>query len=330
MILKIKSANEFLLAILFKNPTTDAGLYFKPLKSGIIVGNAVSPYQYDVLYQDTKNSYAPEMGNQLDFQSFCSPMAILNISTELFGHILKEKQVFEAQSLPWLNKTQLELDTQPCQIEVSRCYIDSGWYKGGQFLLSKYFEGITIEPVVGKNYCLVIQANSVFTAFNLLNLVALFTHMTNWYGAFLFIDDDFAHKYLRILTNLAHVPYFVFYLFIKKTIKSQQQFLALKPIMEQYLANEGIKADLGQWGTQLIRMNFIIDQLDKTKAVLDIGCGGFAYWRRLNKGHFNANYYAVDKDPAVATHASKIKEIEESGRFDFAESLSELDLKEEV
>ncbi len=60
MILKIRSKNDYLLDILFKNPNTDYGLYFKTLKNGQIVGNAVNKHYYEVVFQDTKYSYLPE------------------------------------------------------------------------------------------------------------------------------------------------------------------------------------------------------------------------------------------------------------------------------
>ena len=76
--------------MLFKNPHTDAGLYFKPLKNGVVVGNAVSAHTYEVVFQDTKYSYLPEESNQIDFQSYCSPLTVLQVCNELFTHLLKE------------------------------------------------------------------------------------------------------------------------------------------------------------------------------------------------------------------------------------------------
>lgn len=296
MILQIKSPNKYLLDLLFKNPETDLGLYFKPLRNGVIVGNAVSAQEYEVIFQDTKNSYMPEESNRLDFQSYCSPLAVMNICTELFAHILKDKEEFFNTPVTWLGITQGAADTEACTIFVPTFYIHSSWYRDGQFLLSRYFKEVTVTPVRGKNFSLTITAASVFEAFNLLNLVALFTHMTNEYGQFTYIDDSFAAKYVRILTNITSVPYFIFYLYIKRTVKSMKQFEQIKPVMEQYLAARGIDASLTFYGTQQDRQHFITAQLNPEIPILDIGCGELGYYKRMMNLGFKAHYYAVDED----------------------------------
>ena len=56
MILQIHSQNPHLLDLLNKNPHTDLGIYAKSLRNGQLIGNAVSAYQYDVVFQDTRYS----------------------------------------------------------------------------------------------------------------------------------------------------------------------------------------------------------------------------------------------------------------------------------
>ena len=77
MIIKITSPNDHLMDILFKNPDTDFGLYFKPLKNGQIAGNIVDKHHYEVVFQDEKYSYLPEDCNQIDYQSYCTPLTSL-------------------------------------------------------------------------------------------------------------------------------------------------------------------------------------------------------------------------------------------------------------
>lgn len=296
MIIKIKSDNNYLFDILYKNPNTDNGLYFKSLKNGQIVGNAVSKNYYEVVFQDTKYSYLPEDSNQIDYQSYCTPLAVLHICNELFNHILKGKEEFKNKDISWLNITQGEADTESCTIEVPSFYIDSSWYKNGKFLLSKYFEGIAIEQQSNRIVKLTISAKSIFEAVNLLALVALFTHVTNDYAVFVFIDDSLAQKFGRILTNIDNVPYFVFYLFIMRAVKSPRQFEELKPIFEEYLAKYNLKADLVMQGTYQQRILFISKQLELDIPILDIGCGEFTYYKKMMNLGFTAPYYAVDTD----------------------------------
>jgi hypothetical protein len=297
MIVKINSTNQLLADILHKNPQTDEGLYAKPLKSGIVIGHVASANEYEVLFQDKGNSYTDDRSNQLDFQSHCNPLIILNISTELFSHLLKEKKEYEIQEIKWLNGvTRGQADTESCTINVPVFYINSSWFRNGVFLLEKYFKGITVQQSVGNNFSLTITGSTVFEAFNLLNLTALFTHLTNIDAFNTFIDDSFAQKYLRVLTNLERVPYFVQYLFIKRAVKNKAQFAMVKPVLETYLAEYGIKADLTNEDTQRSRLGFITEETGIDHPVLDIGCGEFAYYKRLvNKG-MEHSYYAVDRN----------------------------------
>ena len=217
MILKIKSENPYLLDILHKNPNTDFGLYAKNLKNGVVIGNCVSPKEYEITFQDSKYSYLPEDSNAIDFQSYVSPLVVLHISNDFLGTLLKPRTEYLASSMKWLDKSYQELDNQFCTIEVLSFYINSSWVKGNEFLLSRYFPNVSVQHKVGRNYHLTIEGKTVFEAVNLLNLISVFVHITNNYGPFTFIDDSFAEKYTRLLTNLEDVPYFVFYLFIKKS-----------------------------------------------------------------------------------------------------------------
>ena len=88
----IQSENNHLLDILYKNPATDLGLYCKELRNGVLIGNAVSANEYHCLFQDTKNSYLPDEGNPIDFQSYCSPLLALNMATEFFNHLFKSNE----------------------------------------------------------------------------------------------------------------------------------------------------------------------------------------------------------------------------------------------
>lgn len=297
MIITIYSTNPLLADILHKNPQTDEGLYAKPLKSGIVIGHVASPNDYEVWFQDKGHSYTDDKSNQLDFQSHCNPLIVLNISTELFSHLLKEKTAYEAGAITWLDGlTRGQADTMPCKITVPVFYINSSWFRDGVFLLEKYFKGISVQQSVGNNFRLTITGATIFEAFNLLNLTAMFTHLTNMDAFNTFIDDSFAQKYLRVLTNLERVPYFVHYLFIKRAVKSKAQFALVKPVLEAYLAQYGIHANLTNADTQQSRLGFITEETGIDYPVLDIGCGEFAYYKRLvNKG-MKRPYYAVDRN----------------------------------
>ncbi len=330
MIIKIKSSNDRLLDILYKNPETDNGLYFKSLKNGHIVGNTVDKNHYEVVFQDSKYSYMPEDANQIDYQSYCSPLTVLHICNELFGHVLKNKDEYHNKSIAWLGITQGEADVEECTIEVPSFYIDSNWFRNGRFLPTKYFNEVQVEQQSARIFKLTISAKSVFEAFNLLALVSLFTHITNDYGIYTYIDDQLAQKYGRILTNIDNVPYFVFYLFIMKAVKSERQFKELKPIFENYLSNYGLKADLVLQGTYIQRIQFIVSKLELDIPILDIGCGEFTYYKKMMNKEFSATYYAVDKEERFERLAENISRRYDAENLIFLTSLEQFDIQDSV
>ena len=124
MIIKLKSDNKYFLDILYKNPNTDKGLYLKELKNGILIGNVIAENEYHCVFLDGKNSYLPEEGNQIDFQSYCSPLLALNMMTEFFNHLYKENEVLNETVISWLEKSYNEIDTEKCTIEVPTFFID--------------------------------------------------------------------------------------------------------------------------------------------------------------------------------------------------------------
>ena len=320
MILIIKSENEKFLDILHKNPSTDEGLYLKELKNGILIGNAVSKNEYHCLFQDTKNSFLPEEGNQIDFQSFCSPFLALNIGTEFFAHLYKENTVLNETVISWLGKTYQEIDNQPSTIEVATFFIDSGWYKNDNFLLSNYIAGISVTPKIGNNFELKITGNSVREAIQKFSMVALFTHFTNRYAIYTYIDDSFIQKYITVFTNISGIPYFVFYLFIKRIMRSPKQFDTFKPQLEAYFNNE---VQFVFTDTHQSRKEFICNKINKNEDVLDFGCGEMQYFKKLLKQGLTANYYAYD-EVDFKPNADKIIEIYKVDNLNWVANIEEI------
>jgi len=330
MIIKISCQNDYLMDILYKNPDTDFGLYLKPLKKGQIAGNIIDKHHYEAVFQDEKYSYLPEESNQIDYQSYCSPLVVLHICNELFSHILKSRDEFAQKEILWLQRTQSEVDTVPCHIEVPSFYIDSNWFRRGRFMLTKYFSGVQVEQQSNRIFKLTITAPTIFEAFNLLCLVSLFTHSTNDYGLFTFIDDSLAQKYGRILTNILDVPYFVFYLFILRAVKSEKQFYDLKPVFEKYLSNSGLQVDLKWHGTKQQRILFISSQLDIETPILDIGCGELEYYKKMMKLGLKKDYYAVDKEEQIETLCRNIAKRYEENNLLYFSSLNKFSSQDKL
>ncbi|MEP7093487.1 MAG: hypothetical protein ABI793_05450 [Flavobacterium sp.] len=320
MIIKLKSENKYLLDILYKNPNTDEGLYLKELQSGTVVGNAVSENEYHCVFLDGKNSYLPEEGNQIDFQSYCSPLLALNIATEFFNHLYKENKVLDETMISWLEKNYDQVDTDKCTIEVPTFFIDSGWYKNDKYLLSKYLDGILLKHKIGNNYELRIEGETVREAVQKFSLVALFSHFTNRYAVYTFIDDYFIQKHITMFTNLVGIPYFVFYLFIKRIMRSPVQFEKFKPQLEAYFDDE---VQFVFTDTHQSRKEFICGKINFEETVLDFGCGELQYFKLLLKRGFTQEYYAYD-EVDFRPIADKIQEVEKADNLRWIEKLEEL------
>lgn len=327
MIIKIKSENQYLLDVLHKNPNTDEGLYMNLLKNGVAVGNAIDANHYDVLFQDNRNSYMPDDSNAIDYQSYCSPLVVLDILSGLFPHLTKSKEAYWVKEIKWLEKPYSEIDNQICEIEIPTFYIHSGWVNGDAFLLSKYLPQVSVTNKVGHNYRLKIKAENIFEAMNILSVVSVFTHITNRYGVFTYIDDAFSKKYARILTNINNVPYFVFYLFIKRTVKAESQFLEVKPIFEAYLKESGIQASLIHYSTHQARIKYIVDRIDISLPILDIGCGELLYFKSMMRKGFFQSYIAVDEDEKFEAMAVQMANRYKTNALDFYTDLDQVDIE---
>lgn len=320
MIIKLKSENKYFLDILYKNPNTDQGLYLKELKNGIVIGNAISSTEYHCVFLDGKNSYLPEEGNQIDFQSYCSPLLALNISTEFFNHLYKEDSVLSKTVISWLEKSYDEVDTEKCTIEVATFFIDSNWHKNGKYLLSKYIDGISLRHKIGNNFELKIEGSTVREALQKFSLVALFSHFTNRYAVYTFIDDYFIQKHITMLTNISGIPYFVFYLFIKRIMRSPVQFEKFKPQLEAYFNNE---TQFVFTDTHQSRKEFICSKINFDEPVLDFGCGELQYYKLLLKKGFTQEYHAYD-EVDFKHIADKISAIENTYNLQWVENLEEM------
>lgn len=320
MIIKLKSDNKYFLDILYKNPNTDQGLYLKELKNGIVIGNVISENEYHCVFLDDKKSYLPEEGNQIDFQSYCSPLLALNMMTEFFNHLYKENEVLNETVISWLEKSYNDVDDTKCTIEVPTFFIDSNWYKNEKYLLSKYIDGISLKHKIGNNFELKIEGATVREAIQKFSLVALFSHFTNRYAVYTFIDDYFIQKHITMFTNLTGIPYFVFYLFIKRIMRSPVQFEKFKPQLEAYFDNE---VQFVFTDTHQSRKEFICKEINFEEAVLDFGCGELQYFKLLNKKGFEQEYLAYDEVDFKHV-AEKIQETQSADNLQWIESLEEL------
>lgn len=302
MILKIKSENPHLLDILNKNPNSNLGLYFSSLKNGTVVGNCVSQYEYEIVFQDgndlddSEYSFNPDKSNMIDFMSYASPRAILNIMTELFNDNLKEKSVVDNKRLNWLDKTISQIDTTEYKtvVEIDNLYIDSTWANSeGNFIFNKYYPSYIklFEHKQGYLYRLHIECDGVNKTLNMLTFISLMLSLRN--RGYFPVDDKIVEKYLRIVSNVGDIPYFVAYLIKLILLDNENLFNKYKHKLEEMCKDLTL-----QYGnTHVNRINYITSKIleDNDCNILDLGCGELLYAKKLaNK--ITGDYHCVDTD----------------------------------
>lgn len=296
MRIEIKSNNEHLFSLLNKNPKTDFGLYAFELNGGVAVGKTEEDL-YTVGFFTEDKCYGVDPTNRIDYLYLTRPKIILDIVNKMFGEILYEKWL--DKNIPWLDdKTNKELDTSKVHICVPEVYINSSWIRDGKLMLSKYLTGVSVKHKKGYIYELIIESQNLFNAINQLMVVAMFLEFTNDYQSNYF-DDKFVDKYLRILTNVENVPYFIFYLFSIRMAKSEKIYENVLSVAKNYLSTQHSNMDITLRPTQHIRLENAVETLGLDLPILDYGCGEFDYFKRFCKEGLKHTYYAYDLDKTL-------------------------------
>jgi hypothetical protein len=281
MIVEITSTNPNLMSILRKNPNSFSGIQLRSMKNGVVIGRCMSAERYDLVFQDTKYSFSEDTTNQIDFQSYCNPRVFLSMASIFLRHLLAERGNYLGQLIPWLGVTHEELDTEGFEhtIRIPNVYAD-GFSPERGFVLSSYFPEITLTHKQGRLFSLSITSTqSVFHLINLASLAMVYMAATNRQGWW--ISKDMISKYVRVLKNLAPIPYFVLYLFGRNCVRAEKDFQYFKPILEE-CSDQSL--DLSWGSTQNMRIQEVGDRMLEDGVipynVVEIGCAEMDYPRR--------------------------------------------------
>jgi hypothetical protein len=233
------------------------------------------------------------MSNMLDQQSLSNSKIVLDIVNSFFNNMLKPMDTVLNSVNIHANKTYREIDTDECVIEISNVYIDSNWVRDDTFLLCKYFPQhiINFKKISGNQYKFDIKANSAIESINLLSFVFIMITVTNEQP--FFISDDLVKKYIRVLSNIKNLPYFVIYLFKVRVLFNPTLFNTNKKLLENLIPN----LKLTMHNNHTHKVDYITDLFkNDSNDILDFGCGELKYFKKLGyllKGD-SRNYFAVD------------------------------------
>lgn len=278
MIIQVTSENPNLLSILEKNPATFNGRQYRRHKKGVIIGHCVSEYQYDIVFQDTKYSYADHRDvGQTDHSGYCDPRAAIGVMFQSLRHLFLSREDWGLREYVWLDSqtaSQLDADHET-SIHFKNIMIDGTDMKRG-FVLEKYFPEIKIEFVGSNQWSLTITARSIFRAANIAAIALVYLAATN--KAHWWINKDMTAKYYRLFENIGKVPYFVFYIFRMIAMPQESTFEKFRPQMEALYNSENPEPiEMAYGSTQVQRVLEIARRIRPNGYVetniVEIGCG---------------------------------------------------------
>lgn len=319
----IKLGNLTYQSFLQKNPDNFGGIQLRQIKNGVGIGRVISKQEYHLIFQDTKYSFSEDTSNQIDFQSYCNPRVFLTLASIFLRHLLVEKNQYESQKVSWLNTTMGELDSAGYQhtLIIENLYADR-LSRQRDFVFSKYFPEVTLTQKSECLYSLRIETNrSVFHLINLASLVCMYLAATNsqpW-----FLNQELCAKYVRIIKNLAPVPYFILYLFSRACIPTLEMFNKLKADLESSFDGQ---LNLCWGNTQDMRMravrDFLLIEGQIPDHVLEMGCGEMDYPRTfIKKLNPDRQWWCVDPDD-YSHLAERIKSQKKCDNLFFSQNLN--------
>lgn len=309
----IKSTNPNLLSILNKNPNSFFGMFLKETRNGVMVGECISEGEYHLFFQDgndlneKEHSFSEDATNQIDFYSFCNPIGYITLINNILPDIIKEKDLVLSKKISWLENKEikeLEGDNYTTTVSIPSVYIDSTWAKkDGSFVLARYFPEIkNFTHKVGNIYSFEITTDSIIKSINLTLFVNMMLAVTN--KQFFKVDNDMIGKYIRILSNIGNIPYFIIYLFKVRLLNEKYHFDLFKNKLEEISQTK-----LTYGNTHQARIDFVKELFDGDTHILDVGCGELIYAKKLMPKFTNdlLTYYAVDIDEDYAEVAIKLQ-----------------------
>ena len=330
MIIRITSDNPHFLDLLRKNPATFGGFQLREHKNGVAIGRIISNSEYHMVFQDTKYSYSKDTSNQIDFQSYCNPRAALGLVGVFLRHTLISESDWSNSEIPWLEKTVEEVDDDEYhhRIVIDNIYAD-GFSKNRGFVLAKYFNGVKLIHLGGNQYRLEVAVTSTLhRAINLAAFVMMYIAATNKQSWFL--NKDLANKYIKVMENIKHVPYFVLYLFARSALPTEALFDEFRPRLEALLHHE---LHMKYGNTQTMRINqirsMIIEDGTVNTNIVEIGCSDGDYPRKLaRKLSSGLSWWSHDVDDYGYLNSYVPEKMSDDTSFTFTQSFDEVPVQD--
>lgn len=279
----LKSSNPQLSHILGKNP--ESGMISRGIRKGTSFGWFGKEDEYVIYFKDADNeiSYKKDADERFEYMNksrYNSPLFVLNAVNDYFSSALKNKHDDDVEG--YIHELTIPM------MEIER-------FERVRKLFN-YIQGIEIgyKKEAGNSYEVVIKTSKpLYELLHLTIVLGLFTAIFN--GSYIDITKELAKKYTTSM-NILDVPYYIRYTFINQVIISKEMFRGLKEDLEK---TDRYELELVYGNTAEDRRNFVTNQLDFNRSILDLGCGEGYYTLPYSKRLKEKNIYAVDIDEEV-------------------------------
>lgn len=279
-ILTLTSDHPEFTQLIKKHP--EGGLQLREIRNGTGFGWYEAPQTYCMYFQDygtnlSFRSTREEQQHYLNVKQYSAPQVYLSLMTEFLKSAMKktESGISDNQlTVSMIEIKKIELLQSICRV------------------LPEFV--ITAEPLIEGFYQMKVTNESLTQLLQGTHLILLLLAKES--STFLDENDSLIQRGIEELQCIK-APYYIRNLFVRKFMYKKETFFKYKDAVEENGREEII---FSYRGTGYSRIEKVRELLDLKHAILDVGCGGGAYFRFAEKVD---SYTGVDIDPDVLAYA---------------------------
>ncbi|MGG5314553.1 class I SAM-dependent methyltransferase [Enterococcus sp. AZ072] len=302
-IMTVTSNHPEFTQLIKKHP--EGGLLLRGIRNGTSFGWYETPQTYCLYFQDygtvlSFRSTREEQQHYLNVKQYSAPQAYLALMTEFLKSAMKEPEAGKSDN-------QLTIT----MVEIKKLEL----FHSLQRVLSDF--DIQEELLLTGFYRITIAADSLYKLLHGSYILLLLLAKES--STFLDESDTLIQRCIQSL-HAIKAPYYVRNLFVRKFLYSKQSFIKYQAELE---ANSQEQISFTYRGTSYSRIEKVKELLDLNHAILDVGCGGGAYFHLAKKVN---QYIGIDIDPDVLAYAKERSERMELTNIQLFASLEEADV----
>lgn len=285
----------------------EGGLLLRSIRNGTSFGWYETPQTYCLYFQDygtnlSFRSTREEQQHYLNVKQYSAPQAYLALLTEFLKSAMKEP---EAEA----SDNQLTIS----MVEIKKLEL----FHSMQRVLPEF--DVQEEVLLDGFYQVTLTADSLYQLLHGTYVILLLLAKES--STFLDESDSLIQRGIQSLQAIK-APYYIRNLFVRKFLYSKQTFLKYQAALEE---NSREPISFAYRGTGYSRIEKVKELLDLNHSILDVGCGGGAYFHLAEKVE---QYIGIDIDPEVLAYAKERSERMELTNIQLFASLEEAVLPE--